>query len=242
MALLDRLKHSFVDFFFPPQCVGCRSWGSLLCPSCLKTLPWLPSPFCPRCGLPLSPGQPCPDCPGTPWAIDAIRSLFIMEGTAREAVHALKYHGLRSLAAPLGQLLREYLQSRPLPAEVLVPVPLHPRRERWRGFNQAALLAREVGKLSRWPVVEGSLLRYRDSPPQVHARAQERRRNVQGAFRLSDMSLVGKRVLLIDDVCTTGATLDACARTLKDGGALSVWGLTLAREPMSGVATRGRRA
>ncbi|MEW6034100.1 MAG: phosphoribosyltransferase family protein [Chloroflexota bacterium] len=110
-------------------------------------------------------------------------------------------------------------------------VPLHPRRLRERGYNQSSLLARGLGQATGLPVDKGTLLRLRDTPPQARtASAEERLQNVVGAFSCRDRLLQGKRVLLIDDVCTSGATLDACATALKRMGASSVWGLTLARE------------
>lgn len=163
--------------------------------------------------------------------IDGIRSPFRFEGMARQAIHHLKYNNFRALASPLAQLLKDYLQVKLLPREVLVPVPLHPHRLRERGYNQSSLLAKELGKLTGLPVVEGSLLRFRDTPAQTRAASAEvRRNNVDGAFACQDHKLQGKQVLLIDDVCTTGATLDSCAVALKKAGTSSVWGLTLARE------------
>jgi ComF family protein len=114
---------------------------------------------------------------------------------------------------------------------VLVPVPIHPRRLRERGYNQSALVARELGRLSGLPVVEGSLVRCGQAPPQVRAAgAEERRRNVAAAFTCRDRRLAGKKVVLIDDVSTSGATLDSGAAVLKSAGADSVWGLTIALE------------
>lgn len=149
----------------------------------------------------------------------------------REAIYQLKYKNFRALAPLLAELLTEYLKRGSLTVEVVVPVPLHPRRMRERGYNQAALLARELGKLTGLPVAEEALRRARDSLPQAKAPSAEiRRRNVEGAFVCSDRRLSGMQVLLLDDVCTTGATLNSCAIALKDAGARSVCGLTLARE------------
>ena len=113
----------------------------------------------------------------------------------------------------------------------MVPVPLHPKRLRQRGYNQSALLAREVGKGVGLSMMEGVLVRSKDSPPQASSRGiEERRRNVEGVFACSSKALEGLRVLLVDDVCTTGSTLSACAQALKSQGASSVWGLVVARE------------
>lgn len=163
--------------------------------------------------------------------IDGIRSPFAFEGLVRKAVHQLKYGHFKALGSPLGRLLGEYLEAKPVAADVLVPVPLHSRRLRERGYNQSALLAAEVGKRNGVPVVADLLVRVRRTKAQVKtADAEERQRNMAGAFSCRDARLAGKRVLVIDDVCTTGATLNSCAIALREAGAVSVWGLALARE------------
>jgi ComF family protein len=187
-------------------------------------------PFCQRCGVTSGEGNLCHSCVNYPLTIDGIRSAFLFQGTVRQAILQLKYRHLKAVAAPLGQLLAEYLGSHPLKGEVIIPVPLHSKRIRERGYNQASLLAKELSRLVGLPVVEDILIRVRDALPQARTRsAIERRRNVQGAF-ICRQGLEGKQILLLDDVCTTGATLDACATALKAAGASSVWGLTVARE------------
>ena len=132
---------------------------------------------------------------------------------------------------PLAKLLQDYLVTNPMSGEVLVPVPLHPKRVRERGYNQSSLLAKELGKLTSLPVVDDCLIRQRHAPPQAKtSTVNERRSNVAHAFTCRDHRLQGKQVLLIDDVSTSGVTLDACAAALKAAGVTSVWGLTLARE------------
>jgi len=149
----------------------------------------------------------------------------------RQAIHELKYRNLRALAQPLARLLRDYLADNPLPADVLVPVPLHSKRLSKRGYNQSHRLARELGKRMNVPVVDDCLFRQRHTSPQTRtSSAEERQRNIASAFACHTDNLRDKRVLLIDDVATSGATLDACAAALKAAGASSVWGLVLARE------------
>ncbi|MBI3953468.1 MAG: ComF family protein [Chloroflexi bacterium] len=236
--LLRRLLGGALDVVFPPRCVGCDRWGAALCSSCRHGLPRLLPPFCARCSEPLAGPSAergaslCVRCRDHPLAIDGIRSPYLMEGAIRRAILELKYQGVASLAVTLGRLLHDYLEAHPLPADVIVPLPLHSRRQRRRGFNQAALLAKEVGRLRHRPVGADLIVRVRNSPSQAQAAtAEERRANVKGAFQVREgAALGGKRVLLVDDVCTTGATLDACARALKEAGAAEVWGLTVARE------------
>jgi len=149
----------------------------------------------------------------------------------RHAIHQFKYNNFKALAVPLAGLLADNLAAKPMPVDTIVPVALHSRRLRERGYNQAGLLARELGKLTGMPVVEDSLVRARNTSAQTRVgTADARRRNVQGAFSCVDEKLEGKQVLVVDDVCTTGATLDCCAVALNGAGVISVWGLTLARE------------
>ena len=163
--------------------------------------------------------------------IDGIRSPFRFEGVIRQAVYDLKYHNLRAISGCLAKLMASYLRETPIPADVLVPVPIHLRRLRERGYNQSILLARELGKLIDLPVVVDCLLRVKDSLPQARTTSvEQRQRNVTDAFVCNDKQLSGRHVLLIDDVSTSCATLEACARALKSAGVFSVYGLTLARE------------
>ena len=188
-------------------------------------------PLCPKCGRPQPNAILCPICVGWQAEIEGIRSPFRFEGAMRQAIHQLKYSNLRALAVLLAQLLYDYLISNPVPGEVLVPVPLHQKRLRERGYNQSSLLAQELGKLTNLPVVDDYLIRQRHAPPQARtSTVDERRSNVANAFSCRDHRLQDKQVMLIDDVSTSGATLDACARALKEAGAISVWGLVLARE------------
>jgi len=138
---------------------------------------------------------------------------------------------LKAISPCLAELLADYLKKNPLPGEALVSVPLHPRRLRERGYNQSILLAGELGKRIGLPVIEDCLIRVKQAQPQVRAGdVEERWRNVADAFMCRDERISGKQIILIDDVCTSGATLESCAAALKSKRATSVWGLTLARE------------
>lgn len=226
--LVQEIKRGLLDLLFPPRCVGCRETGSLLCAKCRDEFELLEPPFCPHCGRPRTNGRLCPLCQRDPLRIDGVRSVAYFDGTLREAIHRFKYSNLQDLAIPLGKLMGDYWEKSPLPAEIIVPVPLHTDRLRERGYNQAALLARELGKNIGLPVSENSLVRVRATRPQVDLNAQERKENVSDAFRSSNVDLRAKRVLLVDDVCTTGATLEACSIALRQVGVRSVWALTLA--------------
>ena len=228
---LARLKRTALNLLFPLWCLGCGQEGDLICPSCRGRLPRIIPPICPRCGISQSSSVLCPTCSSQRHEIDGIRSPFRFEAVIRQAIHELKYKNLRAIAEPLAELLSDHLTANPIPGEVLVPVPLHQKRVKERGYNQSELLSQELGKLVSLPVIADCLIRKRHAPPQTRtATADERRSNVAAAFICRDPRLQNKKVLLIDDVATSGATLDACAAALKASRASSVWGLTLARE------------
>lgn len=227
-----RILSGTLDLLFPRRCVGCEEEGSFLCARCEASLPRLVPPYCRQCAQPLASGDACSRCRETPLAgLEGIRAPYLMEGAVRDCVLRLKYQDFRALGGVLGELLASYVTERALPVDVLAPVPLHPRRLRARGYNQAALLARAMGRQMGLPVSERALRRSRAAPPQARSSdMEERRRNVEGSFAARDGSLAGSAVLLVDDVCTTGSTLSACAAALKAAGVTSVWAVALARE------------
>lgn len=220
----------FVDSLFPPRCVGCGRVGTWLCAECLDRFAFVEPPLCAHCGVGrvVTDGL-CARCRTSPLQIDSIRSVFYFEGPLREAIHCFKYQGRTELADPLGNLMAAYWMRCAIPVDVVVPVPLHPTRLRERGYNQAALLAREMAGRMDMLVDERALARRRATRPQVDLNAGQRRENVRDAFHCSGDTLIDKQVLLIDDVCTTGATLEACGLALYAGGVCSVRALTLAR-------------
>jgi ComF family protein len=153
-----------------------------------------------------------------------------MEGAIKEAVHVFKYRGVRAAAPELGRLLAYYWAGHAVPVDVIVPVPLHPRRLRSRGYNQSALLGRELANHTGFALAGNLLARTKDATPQAGTASRgQRRSNVEGSFRCSQ-EVAGQKVLLVDDVATSGSTLSACAAALKAAGAGAVWGLALARE------------
>ncbi len=231
---VTNLKRVALDLLFPRWCIGCGREGEYICNSCRQTLKIITPPVCPRCGRPQSaePTQDgCPGCAGWQAGIDGIRAPFLFDGVIRDAIHEFKYRNLRALAISLAGLMHNYLAENPVPGDVLVPVPVHTRRLRERGYNQSALLARELGRLSGITLVEDCVVRQRYTPPQARsAGINERRNNVSDAFACRDGRLHGKQIILIDDVSTSGATLNACAVALKAAGAATVWGLVIALE------------
>lgn len=217
-GLLDGL----LDLFFPERCSACGREGGLLCAAC-------------RAGLRPYP----PEAP--PAGLDGVAVAWVFEGAVQRAVHALKYRGRRRVAGALAAALAEALAEAPAGA-ALVPVPLHAGRMAERGFNQSADLARHLGR--RWgvPMLDGQLQRGRDTGHQAGLSRRERLANVAGAFVWHGAAPPPERVVLVDDVLTTGATLVACAAALRAAGAREVRAVALARSiaPPAGGAPRRR--
>ncbi len=232
--LLSDLKRAAVDLLFPRWCLGCGREGEYICGTCLRNVKEISPPACPRCGRPQNVGaaqKDCPNCEEWRRDIDCIRAPFLFDGLIRNAIHEFKYRNLRTLAPLLAGLLHSYVTENRIAGDVLVPVPLHRKRLRERGYNQSALLARGLGRLNGLPVVADCLVRRRYNPPQARSSGiSERLENVNGNFACRDGRLQGKEVILIDDVSTSGATLNACAGALKAAGAAAVRGLVIALE------------
>jgi ComF family protein len=229
---LRRAGQVVLDLVYPPRCVLCDRQGAFLCEACLSTLPRADGARCATCWLPLKGGAKCWACLERAPALASLRSVFRYEGATRRLVRAYKFEGVSSLAPLLAQELAECYRVQGLAMDVVIPVPLSGRRKRERGYNQAELLARETARMIGLPLSFG-LRRTRHSEAQARSpSAEQRHQNVAGAFEVarSGDGARGQRVLLIDDVATTGATLNACAAVLLSSGAAGVCGLTLARE------------
>lgn len=209
------------DLLYPLRCVGCGRFGEYLCAGCIERAPALEArPHCANCMAPWDEDLNCPRC--FQWdALDGARARFLYDGAARRAIRALKYRNGRPLAPVLAELLAPLVN----PGELVIPVPMHPSRQRRRGYNQAELIARHLPAAA----THTGLLRARKTRAQFGLGATERRRNVAGAFRYEGPSFEGASILLVDDVVTTGATANECARELKDHGAGHVIALAFAR-------------
>ncbi|GLV59554.1 amidophosphoribosyltransferase [Dictyobacter sp. S3.2.2.5] len=223
-----------LDLLFPPQCVRCKASGDVLCARCAATVSWFRPPLCYGCGLPPGNGGIlCARCQHQPLQLSGVRAVGGYQEPLRSCIRALKYQGNRRLAEPLGCLLARAYQHYGLQADIIIPVPLHPEKQQQRGYNQSQLLAESCAHLLRLPMYTTRLQRLHNAPAQVTLTARQRRKNLQGAFSYTPQdttqSLFKRRILIIDDVCTTGATLEACAAPLFAAGAQAVWGLVLAR-------------
>ncbi len=205
---------------------GAASKSSLLCPRCADDLPRLQQPNCPRCALPTPNGEICGRCLAESPHYDGTVALYRYDFPVDRLIQAFKYSHRLALGAYFGQQLAALLND--IQADTIIPLPLHRERLRERGFNQALELARPVGAASGIAIDTRSCVRTRNTPAQAELPWKERSKNIRGAFHCSS-DLSGKQVVLIDDVMTTGASLNECARTLKLHGAIDVRLLVVAR-------------
>jgi ComF family protein len=211
-----------VDVLFPPRCPACGRDGWPLCRDCTSGVGVITPPICRRCGRPTEvPLERCRDCP--PPVIERVRAPFLYEGPVSRAIKAMKFSGWHTLARYLGDAMAAVVDG---PADAVTWVPLSRRRRARRGFDQAELLARAVGRKMGLPPV-GTLRRVRDTRAQARLTAADRRSALRGAFGV--VRAPPPRVLLVDDVLTTGSTAASCAEALKGAGAVSVALLVAAR-------------
>lgn len=228
--MLQRALRLAAEIVFPARCLGCGRRGVALCEACRAELPYLPAGLCRRCASRLGPRGACRGCRRLSPVLSSVRAPFAYEGAARQAVLTLKFRSGRYLVPLMGELLREQLTSRPLQADIVVPVPLALSRLRHRGFNQALLLAEEVATVVRGSVVADALDRD-DRAAQQTLSAAARLLNLQGAVScVRPSQIIDRRILLVDDVVTTGATISACASALGEAGARRVSALAFARD------------
>ena len=225
---------------FPPRCMAC---GILLvgprdesfCPACFSLIRFVASPFCPCCGIPLSGAGAdhlCGDCILLPPPFSLARAVACYESVLLDAIHVFKYKGKIATGEILGKMMAGHVYPGFNIADysLIVPVPLHLKRLRERGFNQAVILAKEISKRFSIPMDFMSLKRQTFTAPQVNLGKDQRRANVRGAFIVRDgKKIEGRRIILVDDVYTTGSTVKECAGVLMKHKAMEVAVLTLAR-------------
>lgn len=225
-----RFVSSLVNVVFPATCAYCRKVGSLFCDDCRRLLQWVKEPVCTCCGRTTLPAEKlCASCTKRPLPLKQIRASVLFADPAARVIHKMKYEGAFGLAAPLADLMIAGWSDWAVPVDLIVPIPLHPDRQKKRGYNQALLLAQRLSERFEWVLSPDLLARTKFTVPQVGLNATERLANVQDAFTINGKDMVEKDVLLIDDVCTTGATLAAAAQVLLAAGAASVSGYCVAR-------------
>ena len=238
------MLNKMIDVIYPPRCPLCRDFiqdvqrqdeSASICPVCFDAFHSVTPPICPVCGTPLDKSQEdhwCGNCLKERPHYEATHACYLYEGAVMDAIHQFKYGSKSGLSKFLGPLLARFAGKifQPSPDLLTMPVPLHPKRLRERGFNQSLLLARHVALQLGTTLDFLSLRRIRYTSPQTGLGKEERRKNVRNAFKLVHEDVVkGKTILLVDDVATTGNTLNECARTLKRSGSRDVFCLVFAR-------------
>ncbi len=221
---------NFLEWMYPPKCLLCRELLPLeksardLCNRCSENLPWIQGEVCQQCGTPLNTDEQtrCGRCKQSPFVFDKAVCVFIYKDV-RQTIKHFKFQGCKYDAIGLGKIMGKYLKTF-YPhllekVEYLIPVPMHEKKQRKREFNQSTLLAKEIEKQIGIPCMEDCLLRTKNTAPQSSLNPAQRRSNIQGAFHLKDgKRLQGKNVLLVDDIFTTGATVNECTATLYQAG------------------------
>ena len=242
MGVIENLGRALQNLLLPPRCPICHELVTdsdqlHICADCLAALPKLSSPVCSICGIPFNGAgtdHPCSRCLQTPPPYVAARAALRYEGACRDLIHRFKYEYKSHLRRPLGLLTAELLadfatQQQP---DLLVPVPLHSSRLRRRGFNQAVLLGEVLSRQWQIPLLRQGLKRTRPTTPQVELTLEQRSHNLHNAFSVTDSNAIrDRRIMLVDDVFTTGSTLAECARILQQAGCHTVSAVTVAHAP-----------
>lgn len=243
---MDNIKNFFLELFFPSFCLGCQKEGFLLCQDCKSILEISEYNYClcsknPLRFAPLTRGKPqgkCYRCKDKKLTGLYSALSYGERFLTKRLIHQFKYKPhLKSLSKVLASILIEHFILTKDNTDdiwqnsVLVPVPMEKKRQRARGYNQAEELAKELGHIINVPLVLNNLVKIKETLPQIRLSAREREVNLREAFLIKNPTeIIGKKVFLVDDVYTTGSTMEECARVLKEAGAKSVWGIAIARE------------
>lgn len=219
-----------LSLLFPSRCVSCGDTGSLLCSACVGHFRLLSGETCSVCCTPVKEAGLCIDCSRHARAFSQVVSPFIYDGVLRSAIHAMKYRGMRSLAGIIADAAAEHLDASLFYDRAICPVPMYASRLAERGYNHAELLAGHLAAVFNAQRLQpDALVRTRQTARQVDLSYNERLENLVDAFRADPASVSNRRILLVDDICTTGATLHNCAQELLASGAVSVAAVTMAR-------------
>ena len=246
--MIKKVAEGAVSLFFPAECKICKRpleplSRSFICSSCWSKVKWLMPPYCSRCSKPFtssdvlgeSSSLVCEECRTEPALYKRLLVPSLYEGVMKEAIHLLKYGRKKGIFLEIKKILKTYLEQESLPfseLDEIIPIPLHRKKLKQRGFNQAYLLAHFISRFSNLKLVKRSLLRIRETQPQIKLSKQERVANLKNAFQVRNgTSFKCKTILLVDDVYTTGATLREAARLLRTFETREIYVLTLARAP-----------
>ena len=245
-SMIEYIKEGLLNFVFPLDCKICEkliqeSKGYSICEDCFKTIELIEHPYCIKCGKPLiSTGYfkqnreiLCLECKRKKYSFEFSRSIGIYNKVLKKCIHLFKYYGEKKLAIPLGKLMVDYLLKNvefTEKIELIIPVPLHNNDLKKRGFNQSVLLGKAIGDYFSVPVREKVLIKKKLTPFQVNLSKKERERNILSAFSVEKPEEIeGKNILILDDVFTTGSTVEECAKELMKARANNIIVLTLAR-------------
>lgn len=221
----------FLDCLFPKNCVGCQKEGKWICDKCYSKIVFIKQATCPNCNKLTKDGKFCINCRKKTNLTGLITAAYYEDGPLKEAIHTFKYGGVFDLSKDLGKIMRKTISDQRFAKNtILIPVPLHKKRRSQRGYNQAELLTKQIAN-SQWLIVNNKLIRHKhQKKSQAELSGKARRQNLIDCFSwVGGSEVTNKIVVLIDDVYTTGATLEECAKVLKKAKAKEVWGLVLAK-------------
>ena len=233
------LYHVFwqaLDWIYPPICAGCGEPGKIWCETCHKSVKKISGTLCDLCGYPKQDLEVCPGCDTYGPQFTSIRSWAVYSGGVKEAIHALKYQNNLSLGTAFSDSLVGMIKDVGWKLDVVIPIPLSKTRMKERGYNQAKILAFPVALALGKPLDEKYVIRTRNTESQVHLHQNERAANLKDAFTTTSHKWMNKNVLIVDDVITTGSTINECARVLIESGVKQVFGLSLARAVIGDMA------
>lgn len=235
---VKKIAKSFWDLIFPIECIFCRDGGKWVCNSCFNKLRFKTSQTCPRCGKKNINNKICPHCS----SLFYFNKLTIVgdynDEKIKKVIKLLKYKFIKDLSKNLSDYVALFLSEKNEKDikkiyhqnTILIPIPIHKKRERWRGFNQSELIGRRLAKKLDIPIEDNKLKRIKHKKPQTVLKREERIKNIKNCFSWEGGSLENKKILLLDDVITTGATLNEAARILKEKGAKRIEALAVASE------------
>jgi len=243
MKLLSSFKNFLKDLLFPPFCIGCHREGTYLCEDCFSLIEIIENQYCPFCYPPkiVPDGKTCSTCRKSKYLTGLYFSTSYQNPLVKKMIWLYKYHFIKELSQPLTSLIITHFQILSKKPEfydekkkrefILIPIPLSKKQLKARGFNQTEEIARRISQLLKISLLTNVFVKVKETQPQTKLKGKERKNNIKGAFFVKNSNLIKERkVLLVDDVFTTGATMEEAAKILKKAGAKEVWGITIARE------------
>jgi competence protein ComFC len=218
-----------VDWIYPPSCYGCNQAGDLLCSDCSQSIQYLQNGLCSRCGYPRMNRRICAGCSNHSPYYTQIRSVAAYTGCIKEGVHQLKYQNNLGLGIHFANYIYQLIKQQNWQIDLVIPVPLSPNRRKERGYNQTTMIAFPLSLQLGCKMDDKLIKRVKETQTQIELDAHQRQINLQNAFQARSTRGTGKNILVVDDVITTGATINDCARALKSAGAKEVYAVSIGR-------------